>query len=427
MHIQTDRAFVPAGSPTVRYLQVLISAPPQTPSDAAARPPVSVAFVLDRSGSMAGSKIDMARAAVDHAVRLLKPTDYLAVVCYDEEITTVLDRTLASSEAKTLAHQRLAAIDARGATNLYGGWTLGSDLARCDLLKPTAPGAGPSKVMLLTDGLANRGVIALADLIATARRTRSLGVETSTFGVGADFDEDLLSRIATEGGGHFYFIEKAQQIPDFFASELGETLEVVARDVVFEVACDPGIEAMVLNGFPVEQVEGRLRVQLGNLVADQEITLSVAVAFKGSQSEGVALGVQCRVEDRDHVLYPAPIGVTWRAVPAAEDAAQPVNTAVRLAVATMLAGRARSAALAANRRRDFEGAKRILREIVDDLRALAPGDKQVLALINQLHHDEMEFGEMMAPMAMKARFTTLYQEAASREEGGTARKTNRPR
>ena len=143
MHIQSDRAFVPAGSPTVRYLQVLISAPAQSAAAAAVRPPVSVAFVLDRSGSMAGSKIKMARAAVDHAIRLLKPTDHLAVVCYDEEITTVLDRTLASTEAKTLAGHRLADIDARGATNLSGGWLRGSDLA-----KPSAPGAGASKVML---------------------------------------------------------------------------------------------------------------------------------------------------------------------------------------------------------------------------------------------------------------------------------------
>ena len=137
--------------------------------------------------------------------------------------------------------------------------------------------------------------------------------------------------------------------------------------------------------------------------------------------------MHCRVEDRDHVLYPEPIGVSWRAVSAAEDATQPVNTAVRLAVGTLLAGRARSAALAANRRGDFEGAKRILRTIVDDLRALAPGDQQVRALIDQLHHDEMEFGETMAPMAMKARHVTYYQEAVSREAGGTARRTKRPR
>ena len=132
MHIQPIARSCPPQSPTVRYLQVLISAPPQSPAAAAVRPPVSVALVLDRSGSMAGSKIEMARAAVDHAVRLLKPTDHLAVVCYDEEITTVLDRTLASTEAKTLASHRLADIDARGATNLYGGWTRGSDLAKPD-------------------------------------------------------------------------------------------------------------------------------------------------------------------------------------------------------------------------------------------------------------------------------------------------------
>ena len=422
MHIQSDRAFVPAGSPTVRYLRVVISAPPQSPAAAAVRPPVSVALVLDRSGSMAGSKIDMARAAVDHAVRLLQPIDHLAVVCYDEQITTVLDRTLATTEAKGLAARRLGDIDARGNTDLSGGWLRGSDLA-----KPTAPGAGVSKVMLLTDGLANRGVIDHDELVATAKRLRAEGVATSTFGLGADFDEELLSHIAVAGGGHFYFIERAQQLSDFFASELGETLEVVARDAVFEVACDPGVEAMVLNGLPVEQVEGRLRVQLGNLIADQEIALIVAVAFKGSQSEGVSLGVHCRVEDRDHVLYPEPIGVSWRAVSAAEDAAQPVNLAVRLAVATMLAGRARAAALAANRRDDFDGAKRIVREIVNDLRALAPGDTQVLALINQLHRDEMAFGETIAPMAMKAQYSVLYQEAYSREVGGTARRTKRPR
>ena len=138
-----------------------------------------------------------------------------------------------------------------------------------------------AKVLLLTDGLANHGVIDRGARGHGRARLRREGVLTSTFGVGADFDEELLSTLATEGGGHFYFIEQAQQIPDFFASELGETLEVVARDAVFEVSCDPGVEAMVLNAFPMQHVDGRLRVQLGNLVADQEVTLIVAVAFKG--------------------------------------------------------------------------------------------------------------------------------------------------
>ena len=60
---------------------------------------------------------------------------------------------------------------------------------------------------------------------------RAQGITTSTFGLGADFDEQVMAGIATHGGGHFYFIEQAQQIPDLLASELGEVLDVVARDV----------------------------------------------------------------------------------------------------------------------------------------------------------------------------------------------------
>ena len=118
--------------------------------------------------------------------------------------------------------------------------------------------------------------------------------------------------------------------------------------------------------------------------------------------------------------------MAWRSVSAVEDASQPVNHEVRLAVASMLAERARAAALAANRRGDFDAARRILREMVDDLRAMAPGDKDVLALIDQLHHDELEFGEMMSPLAMKERHFASYLVAHSREAGGTARRKKRP-
>lgn len=421
MHLQSDRALIPANTPAVRYLHVLLSAPPQPKAAAVARPPVDIALVLDRSGSMDGNKLSMARQAVTHAIRLLKPADHLGVVCYDEQITTVLDRTPATPEAKALATQRLKSIDARGSTDLHGGWLRGAELARAE-----SPGGALSKVLLLTDGLANHGVIEPAEMVATASRLRSEGTITSTFGIGADFDEELLSRIATEGGGHFYFIEKAKQIPDLFASELGDTLEVVARDVVFEVACDPGVEAMILNELPSEQAEGRLRAKCGDLVADQELMLIVAVAFKGAHPEGTHLGVQCRVADRDHVLFTEPVSVTWQSVPAVVDAAQAVNKDVRLAVATMLAEGARAAALVENRRNNFDAAKRILRQMVDDLRAMAPGDKGVLALIDQLHHDELEFGEMMSPLAMKERHFASYLVSHSRAEGGTARRKKRP-
>ena len=436
MHIQTDRALIPAATSSERYLQVRISAPPAPSSTGPSRPAVDVALVLDRSGSMDGSKITMARKAVTHAVRLLKPDDHMAVVCYDDQVDTVLARTPASREAKALVFGRLAQVDARGSTNLSGGWLsgahelqpaadAGSPSTQASLLEPVA--SGVKRVLLLTDGLANAGEVDPQALAATAARLRAEGITTSTFGIGADFDEVLLSRLATDGGGHFYYIEKAGQIPDFFASELGEALEVTARDVVFEIAGSPGVQVELLNDLPAEPVDvaggsasrrwkekekeiGKgLRVRLGDLVADQELTLMLAVRVQEPPPLGAGIEAACRLTDRDHVLFGQPMFVDWAVVPVAENDAQPVNQAVLLAVATMLAERARGHALAANRRGAYDDARRILDEAVATLQVLAPHDVAVQRLIATLEHDRDEFAEPMSPVAMKQKHFAAYK------------------
>ncbi len=130
MHIQSDRALIPAGTPSTRYLSVTISAPAAPPPAAAnaarpKRPGVDVSLVLDRSGSMGGRKMSLAQQAVAHAIRLLKGDDQLSVVVYDSEVDTVLERTAATRQAKQRALAALAQIDARGATDLAEGWYTG--------------------------------------------------------------------------------------------------------------------------------------------------------------------------------------------------------------------------------------------------------------------------------------------------------------
>ena len=454
MHIQTDRSLIPAAAPSVRYLQVRLSAPPAPASTGAPRPAVDVALVLDRSGSMDGSKITMARKAVTHAVRLLKPDDHLAVVCYDDQVDTVLARTPASREAKALVFGRLAQVDARGSTNLSGGWLAGAHelqpnadadvpSTQASLLEPVA--AGVKRVLLLTDGLANAGEVDPQVLAATAERLRTEGITTSTFGIGADFDEVLLSRLATQGGGHFYYVEKAGQIPDFLASELGEALEVTARDVVFEIAGSPGAQVELLNDLPAEPVEvaggsasrrwqekekgiGKqmrkgLRVRLGDLVADQELTLTLAVRVQEPPPLGAGTEVACRLTDRSHVLFAEPMFVDWAVVPEVENDAQPVNQAVLQAVAMLRAERARGHALTANRLGAYDDARRMLDEAIADLRVLAPDNAAVLRLIGALEHDRDEFAEAMSPLAMKQKHYVSYSISNSRDlEGKATRK-----
>ena len=420
MQIATDRALVPAGAPAIRYLHVVIAAPGRDKDDST-RPPASVALVLDRSGSMDGEKFAMARKAVEHAMRLLKPADSMALVCYDEEVTTILERTLATKEAKKLALERLAWIDARGSTDLHGGWLRGAELAQSSI----AAEIGVTKVMLLTDGLANHGVVEPTQIIDAVRRMRDAGVLTSTFGVGQDFNEHLLSEMATAGGGHFYFIERPKQIPDFLTSELGETLEVVARNAVLTIDCDPGTDAMIVNELPSERRANRVTIQLGNLVADQEVSLVVAVVFKGIQAQGTSMGVKCFVADRDRVLATHALDVKWQAVAEANNANQAVNGEVVFAAATVLAERARRKALAANAEGNFEGAKRLIEELLNDLRPLAQDDSRVIQIIGALQRDVVEFGAAMDPMLMKQRHFASYQVMHSRNLEGTARRTKR--
>jgi Ca-activated chloride channel family protein len=417
MHIQTDRALVPAHVPSVRYLHVAISAPPAPASatDAAPRTPAAAALVLDRSGSMAGTKIAMARTAVQQAIRLLKPSDELAVVCYDDKVDTVLARASASDEAKALALRRLAEIDARGSTDLCGGWLRGAGE-----LQEAA--AGVRRVLLLTDGLANHGETDPQALVAQAADLRAQGITTSTFGVGADFDEELLGRIATHGGGHFYFIEQPRQIPDFLASELGDTLEVTAREAVFEVVCPPGVHAGLVNDLPVQESGGLLRVSLGDLVAGQELTLVVAVSISQMPAAGQQVAVTCRVADRDTALFPNPMTVQFEAVDVDRDAAQPVNLDVLVAVAEQLAARARAAALRLNREGRFDDAQRVLRDAVRTVLALSPGHPSIVRIAEGLRQETPELAMQLDALSLKRRHYAAYEVAMSRVEGKARRR-----
>ncbi len=438
MNIQTDRARIPSGSSSVRYLTIAITAPAR--ERRRARPAVHAALVLDRSGSMAGRKIDMARQAVAHAVRLLDDRDRLALVCYDTEIDVLLGATAATAEAKKLALARLRAIDARGGTDLCGGWLRGAEeLTARATAAPTAAAAASDaaetsdadapirRVLLLSDGQANEGETNPDVLARHAADLRARGVATSTFGLGADFDEQLMSRLAIEGGGHFYFIEQPAQIADILTSELGETLDVVARDARVVISGDPGVGIACLNDLPVETIHdpvtGRdeVHVRLGDLVSAQEVTMAVAVGCP-ERPEGGQVTIGVRLADRDAVLFPQPLPIEWQAVDAEANRAQPVNAAVIVEAARLMAERARAAALEANRRGDFAKATAILKDAARELRALGAGIGEVDALASELEGEQVEFNQPLAPLAIKARHFASYSVAWSRGRAGKARK-----
>jgi len=131
--------------------------------------------------------------------------------------------------------------------------------------------------------------------------------------------------------------------------------------------------------------------------------------------------VDCRVRDRGGVLFAQPMRVAWSAVAAQQDRQQPVNHAVLVEVARMLAERARTLSLAANRKSDFEQAGLALDAAIQQIGALGIDDPVVKELVEQLHSEKGVFASDLSAIDRKARHFASYALAYSRE-GGRARK-----
>jgi Ca-activated chloride channel homolog len=413
MTVRTDRPLVRASAHSTRHALASIVAPRLERTQT--RSPVNVAFVLDRSGSMGGEKIALARRAVDHALRLLRSTDRFSLVVYDSEIDVIVGSTLATPEACTSARTRLASIEARDSTDLCGGW-----LAGCEQLARYVEGEALGRCLLLTDGLANHGVTDRDEIVTHARELRRRGVVTSTFGVGADFDERLLQQMADAGSGHFYFIERAVQIPDLFASELGETLEVVASSVTLTIETPEPLRVEVLNQFAAVRQPGLLTIQLGDLVSGQELAVVARLEFPNGQ-EGTAIAATFSIHAAGGQGLAQSVEQIWTFASHAACDAQPRNQAVDEAVGEIYAARARAEAVELNRRGEFAAAERTLRGVSEKIREYAQGP-----VLEQVVADLLQAAEVtsapMSPRAMKSMHFQASSSLRNRNADGKARR-----
>ncbi len=415
MNVRTCGSLVQAGAEPGTYAVVSIAAPHAERTDT--RDPVHVAFVLDRSGSMEGEKIELARRAVDHALRLLRSTDRFSLVVYDSQIDVIVASTLATPEACAHARARLASIDARDRTDLCGGW-----LAGCKQVAPLIEGEGQGHCLLLTDGLANNGVVDRKVIVAIAHELRRRGVVTSTFGVGADFDERLLQQMADGGSGHFYLIERAAQIPDLLASELGETLDVVASGVTLTIEMPNLRWVDVLNEFPSRSEQGIVTIQLGDIVSGQELSVVVNLGFPPGE-EGAQLAATFSVQAAGAHVPAQSVTQVWALASDAACRAEPRNNAVEEAIGEMYAARARARAVELNRQGQFAAAERLLRKASKKVQEYA-GESPALEKVIELFQSAIKITS--APMSPQATKSMLFEAATtlrSRDADGKARRS----
>src|SRR5687768_1329540 len=414
---RTDRTLVRAGARSTRYVLLQATAPKQRTRKAPKRAAVNVAFVLDRSGSMAGTKLALAKYAVERALTGLAPKDRFAIVTYDDHIETVVSSCLASPANKTKALLRLQDVDARGSTDLHGGWTAGADAIKAHLTPD-----GVNRCLLLTDGLANAGVTDATALAAFAADLRASSIGTSTFGVGQDFDETLLSAIADAGGGHFYFVERPEQIPDYMTSELGELLDTVAREVTVEVKHAPELEVEPFS--PVAAavgVPGIQRLLIGDLVVGQKVELVLRVRFPDMPDRAHTTAF-FTIGDRDGVLKADGCTLAWTHDSHAANDAQPRDRDVDRAVAAIHAARARTEAVRLNRLGEFDAARHALGGVARRIQDYAGSDATLRELSASLVAEEVAFSAPMQELDRKRTHFASQNAQRSRDIDGQARR-----
>src|SRR5688500_1991625 len=151
LKVQTDRTLVREAGKSTRHVLLTFTAPDAVRT--ATRPPLNVSFVIDRSGSMGGSKIQLAREAVVEALRMLRASGRFSVIAYDQEINVVVPSTPASAEAVRNGIERVQELQARGTTDLSGGWLKG-----CEQIAQHLESEMTARCLLMSDGLANVGI-----------------------------------------------------------------------------------------------------------------------------------------------------------------------------------------------------------------------------------------------------------------------------
>ncbi|MBC7974269.1 MAG: VWA domain-containing protein, partial [Myxococcales bacterium] len=213
---------------------------------------------------MHGAPIEHARAAALSVLRQLEPRDAFSVVTYSSSSEIVLPMQRATESNKAAARAAIETIDDDGGTCISCGLEAG---AREVASSPIS--GGLRRLLVISDGQANEGLYDRDELAQLAAGKAAGGVSISTVGVGLDFDEQTMRRLAEVGRGNYYFVEDAVALSALFARELGSLSQTVASDVRLVIAARPGVQIEDAYGYPMTRAGDTVIVPVADLRAGE--------------------------------------------------------------------------------------------------------------------------------------------------------------
>lgn len=224
------------------------------------RAPLSLAVVLDTSGSMEGDKLVEARRSVLQLIDQMRDDDEIAVVRYDDN-PELLQPMARVGDVRHRLRAQISSLRADGGTNIPSALSEGLDALRM------ASAGRVRRLVLVSDGLDSTRQQA----VGLAQTSTDRGVTVSSLGIGLDFDESYMAAVARAGRGNFGFVENGAALARFLERELEETAGTKVESATATLRLPRGLRFVRALGADAKHLaDGEVVLRMGSLHAGDE-------------------------------------------------------------------------------------------------------------------------------------------------------------
>ncbi|MBE9040204.1 macro domain-containing protein, partial [Oscillatoriales cyanobacterium LEGE 11467] len=356
--------------------------------------------------------IQYARKAAVYAVEQLLPSDRISVTIYDDRIDTLVPSTLATQKAEII--RQIQHIQPRNMTALHAGWVEGGVQVSQHLNSQHL-----NRVILLSDGLANRGETNPDVIGSDVRGLAQRGVSTTTMGVGNDYNEDLLESMAGCGDGNYYYIDSPKDLPDIFGTELQGIIATCGRNVRLRVEPQGDVELLdVFNDFEISR-QGEY--QLPNLVLGNPFIVALRLKVSPTPEAIDLCHFRLWWDDPDIAQRQTmQVSLNLSAMPGAQLDELPFSDEVREQVALLEAARAKAEAVKYIDRGDRDGATQLLSGAQVQFRVMAPKSPEMAREVEALRSLETDIQVGNIKISRKAARYQSHARARSMHQSGSS-------